>query len=91
MFWRSSNPETSIVFVVAAAWPMGGGFDDGDETWTNQSWQSLRKYCARRWQPNDLTSPQLSVALCSWLIYDHVEQKLTKQICLPKLDQLGIN
>lgn len=49
----------------AAAWPMGGGSDDSDETWSNQSRQSLCKHCARRRQPDDLTSPRLTVTFSS--------------------------
>lgn len=33
--------------VLAASRPVGGGSDDGDETWTNQSRQSLHKHGAR--------------------------------------------
>lgn len=45
----------------SAARPMGGGSDDRDEAWTNQSRQPLHQHRAGRRQPDDLASPRLTV------------------------------
>lgn len=44
-----------------AARPMGGSSDDGDEAGTHESWQPLCQHCTRWRQPDDLTSPRLTV------------------------------
>lgn len=60
----SMRLPTCKTFVhVTAPGPMGGGSDDSNEAWTNQSRQPLYQHCARRRQPDDLPAVRLTVSV----------------------------